>query len=163
MITILEERGFVHALAGERKDIDRLLTNKRAGWYAGIDPTAPSLHVGHLLPLMLLFWLYLHGFHAVSLLGGSTARIGDPTGRTTTRTEMSSTERKANLASMHYQVKKLWVHAERVGKRWGYTEETHGKREIVNNAVWWNKLPFLEVLNYLGRGLRLGPMLSRDT
>ena len=53
----------------QRDDLDRLLTEKRVGIYAGVDPTAPSLHVGHLLPLMVLHWMYLHGFHACSLVG----------------------------------------------------------------------------------------------
>ena len=52
-----------------RDELDDLLTNKRVGVYLGIDPTARSLHVGHLLPLMTLFWFYVHGFHAVSLVG----------------------------------------------------------------------------------------------
>lgn len=45
------------------------MTEKRVGIYAGIDPTAPSMHVGHLLPLMVLYWMYIHGFHACSLVG----------------------------------------------------------------------------------------------
>ena len=52
-----------------RDALDTLLTKKRIGAYVGIDPTASSLHVGHLLPLMVLFWLYIHGYHAVSLVG----------------------------------------------------------------------------------------------
>lgn len=163
ILKTLEDRGLVHALAGERKDIEKLVIDKRVGVYSGIDPTAPSLHVGHMLPLMVLFWMYLHGFHTVSLLGGSTAKIGDPTGRTTSRAEMTSTERKANLAAMHYQVKRLWVSLERVGRRYGYEDQTHWHREIVNNAAWWNKLPFLDVIRLMGRGMRLGPMLGRDT
>ena len=51
-----------------RNDLDHLMINKRIGAYAGFDPTAASLHVGHLLPLMTLFWLYIHGFHSVSLV-----------------------------------------------------------------------------------------------
>lgn len=51
-----------------RDDLDKLITNKRIGAYVGIDPTAPSLHVGHLIPLMALFWMYVHGMKAVSLV-----------------------------------------------------------------------------------------------
>lgn len=163
MMTVLSERGYVHDVAGGKKVVEKLMTDKRIGVYAGIDPTAPSLHVGHMLPLMALFWMYLHGFHTVSLLGGSTARIGDPTGRTTSRQEMTSTERKANIASIHYQLKKLWVNVERMGRKYGYNDQTHWKRELTNNATWWNKMPFLDVLKYMGKGIRLGPMLTRDT
>lgn len=55
-------------LIRNRDDLDRLITNKRIGAYVGIDPTAPSLHVGHLIPLMALFWMYVHGMKAVSLV-----------------------------------------------------------------------------------------------
>jgi tyrosyl-tRNA synthetase len=51
-----------------RSTLDWLLTEKRIGVYVGVDPTAPSLHVGHLLPLMALYWMYLHGYHTVSLV-----------------------------------------------------------------------------------------------
>lgn len=51
-----------------RDDLDRLMIEKRIGAYVGIDPTAPSLHVGHLVPLMALFWMYINGLHAVSLV-----------------------------------------------------------------------------------------------
>lgn len=76
---------------------------------------------------------------------------------------MTSSERKANIAAMHYQIKRLWVNCETLGRKYGFVERKHHHREIVNNAVWWNKLSFMDVLKYLGRGLRLGPMLSRDT
>jgi tyrosyl-tRNA synthetase len=51
-----------------RQTLDWLLTEKRIGVYVGVDPTAPSLHVGHLLPLMALYWMYLHGYYTVSLV-----------------------------------------------------------------------------------------------
>jgi tyrosyl-tRNA synthetase len=51
-----------------RQTLDWLLTEKRIGAYVGVDPTAPSLHVGHLLPLMALYWMYLHGYYTVSLV-----------------------------------------------------------------------------------------------
>ena len=54
-----------------RKALDWLLTEKRIGAYVGVDPTAPSLHVGHLLPLMALYWMYLHGFNTVTLVSDS--------------------------------------------------------------------------------------------
>lgn len=69
MLKVLEERGYVHSIAGEIIELENLMTDKRIGAYVGIDPTASSLHLGHLLPLMTLFWLYLHGFHTVSLVG----------------------------------------------------------------------------------------------
>jgi len=54
-----------------RQTLDWLLTKKRIGAYVGVDPTAPSLHVGHLLPLMTLYWMYLHGYYTVSLVSNA--------------------------------------------------------------------------------------------
>ena len=154
------------------------MTNKRIGAYVGIDPTAPSMHVGHLLPLMTLFWLYVHGYHAVSLvrhplpstastevsqLGGATAKIGDPTGRTKSRHGQPSVEMKANMVNMHYQLKKLWANVEQYGRRHGYEWKWAWHRELVNNNTWLNKLSIVELLHVLGPGVRLGTMLAKDT
>jgi tyrosyl-tRNA synthetase len=139
------------------------MTDKRIGAYVGIDPTASSLHVGHLLPLMSIFWMYLHGYHTVSLLGGATAKIGDPTGRLTTRTKEHSAVRTANMVNMHYQLKKLWVNVEECGRKFGYNWEWAWHRELVNNNTWTNKLTVIELLQIIGPGMRLGTMLARDT
>ncbi|KAH8669717.1 hypothetical protein BGZ60DRAFT_376252 [Tricladium varicosporioides] len=165
MLTILEERGLVQTVTGTREEMDRRMTERRLGAYVGIDPTAASLHVGHLLPFMSLFWMYLHGYHTVSLLGGATAKIGDPTDRLITREKDTKAVRNANMVNMHYQLKKLWLNVESTGRRLGYFDkkgfEMH--REVINNNAWWNKLPMLEVLQTLGPGMRMGSMLARDT
>ncbi len=147
----------------DRDTLDRHMTDRRVGAYVGIDPTAASLHVGHLLPLMSLFWMYVHGYHTVSLLGGATAKIGDPTDRLTTRTQEHGSVRTANMARMHYQLKKLWLNVEKYGAKYNYKWTWAWHRELINNNAWWNKLPMLEVLQVLGPGMRLGSMLSRDT
>jgi tyrosyl-tRNA synthetase len=141
------------------------MTETRLGAYVGIDPTASSLHIGHLLPFMALAWMYVHGYHAVTLLGGATSKIGDPTDRLTTREKVHSSVRTANLVGMHYQLKKLWANIEAYGRRHGFFEGTPWAlhRELENNNQWWNKLPLIEVLQVLGPGMRLGPMLARDT
>jgi len=163
MLAILEERGFIHAIAGERNAVDKLMIDKRIGAYCGVDPTAPSLHVGHMLPFMALFWMHIHGFRTISLIGGATAAIGDPTGRTTDRPVMTSTERKANITSIHFQLKRIWLNLEQLARKHDHPYEKYWQRGIENNSVWWNNVTFIEVLKHLGRGLRLGSMLSRDT
>lgn len=142
------------------------MTESRLGAYVGIDPTADSLHVGHLLPFMALGWMYMNGYHAVTLLGGSTAKIGDPTDRLTTREKEHSSTRTAKMLAMHYQLKKLWLNMEPYGKKRMDFHEDNGwvmHKELANNAAWWNKQPLLEVLQILGHGMRLGPMLARET
>ncbi|KAI9640030.1 tyrosyl-tRNA synthetase [Ciborinia camelliae] len=163
MLSILEERGYVHQITGARDDLDRMMTDKRLGAYVGIDPTAPSLHVGHLLPLMSLFWMYVHGYHTVSLLGGATAKIGDPTDRLTTREKLKSTTRNENMLKMHYQLKGMWLNVEAYGRRYGYTWEWAWKRGLVNNNAWMNGLTVMELLQVLGPGMRMGAMIAKDT
>ena len=68
ILDMLEKRGYVNQIVGSRDELDQLLTEKRVGIYCGVDPTAPSMHIGHLLPLMVLYWFYIKGFHACSLV-----------------------------------------------------------------------------------------------
>ena len=146
-----------------RRQLDKSLTDKRIGAYVGFDPTASSLHIGHMLPLMSLFWMYVHGYQAVTLLGGATAKIGDPSDRLKTREKVHSSTRAENLVKMHYQLKRMWINVEAYGRKYGYQWEWAWKRGLLNNTHWWNKLPFIEVLQTLGPGMRIGTMLGRDT
>lgn len=165
MLSILEERGLIHTISGTRLDADNRLTDKRLGAYVGIDPTAASLHVGHLLPFMALFWMFVHGYHSVIVLGGATAKIGDPTGRLTTRETDHRSTRTANMTNMHFQLKKLWQNLLQYARRWNYGDvgSWAHKRDLVNNNFWWNKQPMLQVLQVMGHGMRIGPMLAKDT
>lgn len=112
---------------------------------------------------MPLFWMYIHGYHTVSLIGGATAKIGDPTDRLTSRQKESPSVRTANMANMHLQLKKLWQNVASYASRYGYHHEWAWHRELVNNGAWWNSLPMLEVLQILGPGMRMGSMLARET
>ena len=136
---------------------------KRVGAYVGVDPTADSLHVGHLLPLMPIFWMYMHGYPAYSLVGGATVKIGDPTDRLTSREPLKRVDVTMNMTKMHYQLKKLWVNVEAEARHHGYKKEWAWRRALVNNNTWWNALPFLDVMRRIGTTMRIGAMLSRDT
>ncbi|TVY52428.1 Tyrosine--tRNA ligase, mitochondrial [Lachnellula cervina] len=165
LLTVLEERGLIQAITGTRDAANKRLTDHRLGAYVGIDPTASSLHVGHLLPFMSLFWMYFHGYQSVVLLGGATAKIGDPSDRLTTRVKEHSAIRTANMVNMHYQLKKLWANIHALGQDLGFYQGTdfNHQRALLNNNAWWNKMPMLEVLQVLGPGMRMGPMLAKDT
>ncbi|KAJ4325594.1 tyrosyl-tRNA synthetase [Neodidymelliopsis sp. IMI 364377] len=163
MLSLLEERGFVKDVAGGRQTLDWLLTEKRIGVYVGVDPTAPSLHVGHLLPLMALYWMYLHGYYTVSLLGGGTVQIGDPSGRTTARSRQGTDVQSMNVESIRRQLEKLWTHVKCLGIKHNYSAETNRKRELLNNRTWLENLNAVELMRDLGSGMRLGTMLSRDS
>ncbi|KAL0935278.1 Tyrosine-tRNA ligase, mitochondrial [Colletotrichum truncatum] len=160
---VFEERGYIKDVAGRPPQIKELMRTKRIGAYVGVDPTAPSLHVGHLLPFMPLFWMYLHGYTAVSLVGGATGRIGDPTDRLKTREVMANSEVSMNITKIHYQMKKIWVNVEALGRKYGTEPDWAAKRHLVNNNMWWQSLPMYDVMKRLGRFMRIGPMLSRDT
>ncbi|KAK4195833.1 tRNA synthetases class I-domain-containing protein [Triangularia verruculosa] len=157
------ERGYVKDTAGSHETIRELMIRKRIGAYTGIDPTASSLHIGHLLPLMPIFWMYMHGYAAYTLIGGATAKIGDPTDRLVSRTPIKRTDLTMNLTKIQYQLKALWTNVEEQARRRQFEKNWAWKRAVVNNSTWWNSLPLIEVLKRLGDSMRMGPLLSRDT
>lgn len=163
VLDLLEQRGYISQIAGDRNTLHGLLQRKRISFYAGIDPTAPSLHLGHLLPLMLLFWISIHGHTAVSLVGGATARVGDPSGRLTTRAYTDESVQRSNAQSMFAQTTELWKNVRRYAARHGYTETQMGKHRLLDNGHWLDSLNILDFLKTLGNGMRLGTMLGRDT
>ena len=163
VLALLEERGLVNQIAGDRDGLDRLLRSKKAAIYAGIDPTAPSLHLGHLLPLMVLFWLSLYGHKVVSLVGGGTARVGDPSGRLTSRANTAEETQQSNFEAMYSQTGELLESVKRYAQRHGYNAEEAGEHRLLNNADWLDKLNVLDFLKMLGNGMRIGTMLGRDT
>lgn len=112
---------------------------------------------------MPVFWFYLHGYGAFTVVGGSTAKIGDPTGRVQGRPTMSAATLVQNLSSIQHQLKGLWAHIEVVARRFDYQKNWAWRKGIVNNNAWWNSLPMLEVLRRLGMSLRVGPLLGRDS
>jgi tyrosyl-tRNA synthetase len=136
---------------------------KRIGAYVGVDPTADSLHIGHILPFMPLFWLWFHGYPAVTLLGGATARIGDPTGRLQSRDHMSNSEISKNVTKIHYQLTKLWRNVVTLREKYGYEKDWAAKRHLLNNNMWLQGLSVYDFTKRLARHTRIGPMLSRDT
>jgi tyrosyl-tRNA synthetase len=147
----------------DRNVLNKVLQTKQVGVYAGIDPTAPSLHLGHLLPIMVLFWFYNHGHHAVSLVGGATARVGDPSGRLTSRERTQSSVQEANFQALYKEVGRVWKNAATYGERHGYVPKPSWKKTLLDNADWLLKLNVVSFLQMLGSGMRVGTMLGRDT
>ncbi|KAK7713498.1 tyrosyl-tRNA synthetase [Diaporthe eres] len=158
----LEDRGLIKDIVGTKEHIRETMRRKRISAYAGVDPTASSLHLGHLLPFMPLFWMYMHGYGAFTLIGGSTARVGDPTGRTESRPQLARKDLIQNLATIHYQLVTIWKHVEMAASRFGFEKQWAWRRGVVNNNVWWLKLPMIDVMKRLGTQMRMGPLLSRD-
>ncbi|CAJ2499672.1 Uu.00g025250.m01.CDS01 [Anthostomella pinea] len=159
----LKERGFVKDTAGTDDQISELMRVKRIGAYVGIDPTAASLHLGHLLPLMALYWMYIHGYRTVSVVGGATAKVGDPTGRLQSRDRIAKADMTMYITKIHYQLKRMWAHVDSQARRHGYEKEWVWDRELANNSQWYNTVSFAEVVQRLFNGVRVGPMLSRES
>lgn len=99
----------IHSMFIFRTKIDELLGTKSQHIYAGFDPTADSLHVGNLLVLMGLIHLQRAGHHPIALIGGTTGRIGDPSGRTTERSEIEADTIDHNLECIRQQIETVFA------------------------------------------------------
>ncbi|QDS68774.1 hypothetical protein FKW77_005277 [Venturia effusa] len=165
MLEILEERGFVNQIVGTRDELNNLMMRKRVGAYVGIDPTASSMHVGHLIPFMALFWMYLYGYPAVTLLGGATAGVGDPTGRSTARIQHTRHVRTVNTRYINAQIQELWKNVAVLAEKHliDIPGDIQREKQVLNNDDWLSKISIMGVLEIIGSGLRLGPLLGRDT
>ena len=115
--------------------------------YCGTDPTGDSLHIGHLIPFMILKRFQMAGYHPVILIGGVTGAIGDPSGRKTERTLQTAEQVKHNEESLTNQMKKLFG-----------TENF----EIRNNAEWLSKLNLIDFLRDYGKLFQVNNMINKD-
>ena len=118
--------------------------------YAGFDPTADSLHVGHLVALVLLRRVAAAGHEPVALVGGATGMIGDPSGRSEERNLLSADELAANIAGVERQIR-------------GVLASTGQTVHVVNNADWMRGVGYLEFLRDVGKHVPLGQMLGKDS
>ena len=145
-----------------RDELAKAFEGKRIGAYVGVDPTASSMHVGHLIPYMALFWLYLYGHKAITLVGGGTASVGDPTGRTKARPHLSAAVRRQNINGIEKQLSRIWTNVLALGEKHKQGSRD-GKSDLLNNERWLQSSSILDVLSTVGAGLRLGAMMGRDT
>ena len=149
LLTEFEARGLVHQSTDATALRDWLSTPGRRV-YAGFDPTADSLHVGHLVALMLLRRVARAGHEPVALVGGATGMIGDPSGRSEERNLLSPDELAANIAGVERQIRGVLA--------------TAGDRvHVVNNADWMRGVGYLEFLRDVGKHVPLSQMLGKDS
>ena len=144
-----QSRGLVH----QSTDPDALrqwLAGGSRRVYAGFDPTADSLHVGHLVALMLLRRVAAAGHEPVALVGGATGMIGDPSGRSEERNLLSAAELAANVAGVERQIRAI-------------LETTGQTVHVVNNADWMRGVGYLEFLRDVGKHVPLSQMLGKDS
>src|SRR6202000_858602 len=98
-LNVLAQRGFIHQVS-EPEALDALARSSTITAYIGFDCTAPSLHVGSLLPIMLLYWLQQTGHRPIALMGGGTTRVGDPSGKDESRKILTDEDINRNLAGI---------------------------------------------------------------
>jgi len=147
----LESRGYVHQITDETA-LDRLARNERLIGYIGFDCTAPSLHVGNLLGIMMLRKLQQTGHRPIVLIGGGTTKVGDPSGKDESRKLLSDAEIAANVAGIQSAFGKFVSFGE------GPTDAL-----LVNNADWLDDLNYIDFLRDYGRHFSVNRMLSYDS
>jgi len=145
----LKARGFCYQQTDEEA-IEKLLITEQVKFYAGFDPTGNSLHVGHLLPVMAMRLLQKAGHIPIVLVGGATARIGDPSGKKTARPMMSLETIAENAACLKQQL-----------SRFIRTED--GEAHFVNNADWLCKIGYIDMLREVGPIFSVNRMLAQDS
>ncbi|MFP4644444.1 MAG: tyrosine--tRNA ligase [Spirochaetales bacterium] len=146
---VLADRGFVSQVTDEPA-VRSLLDNGVCTFYAGFDPTGRSLHIGHLVPLYAMAHLARAGHNAIALVGGATAQIGDPSGKTEMRKILSTEEIDANAEAMGRQIR-------------GFLQSVNADARVVNNAQWLRGLNYIEFLRDIGRHFSVNRMLSFET
>ena len=144
----LVERGLIAQVTDE-KEIKELVNNGKAVFYIGFDPTADSLHVGHFMALCLMKRLQMAGNKPIALIGGGTAMIGDPSGRTDMRQMMTRETIQHNVDCFKEQMSK-------------FIDFSDGKALLVNNADWLMDLNYVEVLREVGAHFSVNRMLTAE-
>jgi tyrosyl-tRNA synthetase len=150
-LKVLTERGYIHQ-ASDIAGIDAAAREGRLTTYVGYDCTAASLHVGHLLSIMMLHWLQATGGRPIALMGGGTTRVGDPSGRDETRKILTLDQIEENKNG----IRKTFDRFLRFG-------EGEGDAVMVDNAEWLTKLNYIEMLRDIGRHFSVNRMMSMDS
>jgi len=151
-LNILSERGFIHQCS-DFNGLDALATKGDIVCYVGYDCTAPSLHIGHLLSIMMLHWLQKSGGgRPITLMGGGTTRVGDPSGRDETRRILTIEQIDANKEGIKAVFSKFLNFG-----------EARTDAVMADNAEWLAPLNYIEFLRDVGRHFSVNRMLSMDS
>jgi tyrosyl-tRNA synthetase len=150
-LNILSTRGFIHQCS-DVGGLDALATKKDVTAYIGFDCTAPSLHVGSLVQIMLLHWLQQTGNKPIVLMGGGTTRVGDPSGRDESRKILSLEDIENNKRGIQTVFNK-------------FLQFGGGKSDatMVDNAEWLTKLNYIDMLRDVGKHFSVNRMLAMDS
>jgi tyrosyl-tRNA synthetase len=149
LIEELKWRGMIHDITPGTEDF---LNNNKVSGYVGFDPTAASLGIGNLVPVMMLVHFQRHGHHPIALVGGATGRIGDPSGKTDERKMLSEETLDFNVKKMQQQLRSFL----------DFDNPVNPAR-MVNNYDWFKEFSFLGFLRDVGKYSTVNYMLSKDS
>ncbi len=150
-LKILSERGFINQCTG-LTELDEALASGSVTAYCGYDPTAPSLHIGHLITIMMLYWLQQTGHRPITLMGGGTGMIGDPSFKDSSRPMMTEEIIQTNMNGIKSVFGSLLAYGD------GKTDAV-----MVNNADWLRTLGYIDFLRDYGTLFSVNRMLSFDS
>ena len=148
-LKVLKERGFFQQCTDEAV-LDRMLEEGSVRFYAGFDPTGPSLHCGHLVPLFALAHLQKYGHKPIALVWGGTARIGDPSGKTEMRKMLTVDQVRANAESLKRQIAR-------------FIRFDDDEALLLDNAEWLAPLNYIDFLREIGRHFSVNKMLTFES
>jgi tyrosyl-tRNA synthetase len=150
-LRVLGSRGFIHQVS-EPEALDRLAQSSRITGYIGFDCTAPSLHVGNLVSIMMLYWMQQTGHRPIVLMGGGTTRVGDPSGKDESRRLLGEEVIAQNLRGIRAVFDKFLNFG-----------GGPGDALMANNADWLNTLNYIDFLRDVGRHFSVNRMLSFES
>ncbi len=145
---VLKDRGYLKQFTDEEA-IKKLLGEEKITFYIGFDPTADSLHVGHFIAMMFMAHMQRFGHRPIALVGGGTAMVGDPSGRTDMRTMMTKETIAHNVSCIKKQMEK-------------FIDFTDGKAILENNADWLLGLNYIDFLRDIGAEFSVNKMLAAE-
>ena len=151
LLNVLDQRGFIHQMS-DPEGLDALAAKETITGYVGYDATATSIHIGNLITVTMLHWLQETGHRPISLMGGGTSMVGDPSFRDDQRKLLTVEQIDSNIES----IKKVYSRILRYGD--GPTDAI-----MVNNADWLLKLNYIEFIRDVGRYFSVNRMLSFDS
>ena len=153
IIAELQWRGLVHQTTEPVAQMTAWLNEAPRTLYAGFDPTADSMHVGHLIPLLMLRRFQRAGHKSIALVGGATGMIGDPTGKSEERNLLSVEELEHNVAGMAAQMRRFL----------DFDAKSANSAQLLNNFDWMRKFSYLDFLRDVGKHFPVNVMLAKDS
>ncbi len=149
LIDVLKQRGFIEQTTHEQ-ELRNYLEAEQATCYIGFDPTASSLHVGSLVPIMSLAHVQRHGHRPIALVGGGTGLVGDPSGKTEMRKLLTPEMVEENAVGIKKQLSR-------------FHDFREGKALMLNNADWLTKLEYIPFLRDFGRHFSVNRIINAES